>query len=70
VGNVRLALVAPSGHVYNLVDDDVFLDGSSFDKTYSVDTSSEAANGTWLLRVYVLDYYTDGGFLDRWQLAF
>ncbi|MFJ7334316.1 S8 family peptidase [Streptomyces sp. NPDC101116] len=68
-GDLVLSLVAPDGSVYPLED---FADGDSADdvvKTYTVDASSEAASGTWKLRVR--DIATqDTGRIDAWNLTF
>jgi subtilisin family serine protease len=68
-GDLVLSLVAPDGSVYSLED---FADGDSGDdvvKTYTVDASSEAASGTWKLRVR--DIATqDTGRIDAWNLTF
>jgi serine protease len=37
--------------------------------TYTVNASSEVANGTWQLQVRDL-YSADVGYIDSWKLAF
>ncbi|MFJ3230736.1 S8 family peptidase [Streptomyces sp. NPDC086787] len=68
-GDLVLSLVAPDGTVYTLED---FADNDGTDnvaKTYTVDASSETANGTWKLRVR--DGATqDTGKIDAWNLTF
>ncbi|RST13820.1 peptidase S8 [Streptomyces sp. WAC05374] len=68
-GDLVLSLVAPDGTVYPLED---FADNDGTDnvsKTYTVDASAEAANGTWKLRVR--DGATqDTGRIDGWNLTF
>lgn len=68
VGDLRVDLVAPDGSVYNLRNRS---GGSAndIDATYSVNASSESADGTWKLRVN--DNYTfDTGKIDLWSLQF
>ncbi|MER5883234.1 S8 family serine peptidase [Streptomyces sp. NPDC001941] len=68
-GDLVVSLVAPDGTVYLLED---FANSDSADdvaKTYTVNASSEAANGTWKLRVQ--DVATqDTGKIDAWNLTF
>ncbi|MFC8917658.1 S8 family serine peptidase [Streptomyces sp. NPDC057116] len=68
-GDLVVSLVAPDGTVYPLED---FADNDGTDnvsKTYTVDASAEAANGTWKLRVR--DGATqDTGRIDGWNLTF
>ncbi|MER8044427.1 S8 family serine peptidase [Streptomyces sp. NPDC094032] len=68
-GDLVLTLVAPDGTVYPLED---FANSDSADdvlKTYTVNASSEVANGTWKLRVQ--DIATqDTGRVDAWNLTF
>ncbi|MEV7282219.1 S8 family serine peptidase [Streptomyces sp. NPDC093111] len=68
-GDLVLTLVAPDGTVYPLED---FSNSDSADdvlKTYTVNASSEVANGTWKLRVQ--DIATqDTGRVDAWNLTF
>ncbi|MEU8763691.1 S8 family serine peptidase [Streptomyces sp. NPDC048659] len=68
-GDLVLTLVAPDGTVYPLED---FANSDSADdvlKTYTVNASSEVANGTWKLRVQ--DIATqDTGRIDAWNLTF
>ncbi|MFF8288587.1 S8 family serine peptidase [Streptomyces sp. NPDC016309] len=68
-GDLVLSLVAPDGTVYPLED---FADNDGTDdvaKTYTVNASAEAANGTWKLRVR--DIATqDTGTIDAWNLTF
>lgn len=68
VGDLRVDLVAPDGSVYNLRNRS---GGSAndIDATYSVDASSEVANGVWKLRVND-NYNYDTGKIDLWSLQF
>ncbi|MFG3410055.1 S8 family serine peptidase [Streptomyces sp. NPDC048142] len=69
IGDLKIDLVAPDGSVYNLKA--YGSGGSSNDvvTTYTVDASSETANGTWKLRVS--DNWTyDTGKINGWALQF
>ena len=68
VGDLRVDLVAPDGSLYNLRNRS---GGSAndIDATYSVNASSETANGTWKLRVNDA-YSQDTGKIDLWSLQF
>ncbi|MFG3247223.1 M4 family metallopeptidase [Streptomyces sp. NPDC048187] len=67
-GDLRIDLVAPDGSTYRLKNsgndsaDDVH-------ETYTVNASSETANGTWKLRVQDLGP-ADTGYIDAWRLTF
>jgi len=67
-GDLKVDLVAPDGSLYNIHN----RTGGSADNltgTYTINASSEVANGTWNLRVY--DGATgDTGTLDKWNLQF
>ncbi|MFG3497720.1 S8 family serine peptidase [Streptomyces sp. NPDC047928] len=68
-GDLVISLVAPDGTVYLLED---LPNGDSADnvaKTYTVDASSETANGTWKLRVRDIAAQ-DTGRIDAWNLTF
>ena len=68
IGDLQVSLVAPDGSTYPLK-------ASSSDSadnlvtTYSVNASSEVANGTWKLRVQDVAA-ADTGRLNNWQLTF
>ncbi|MDN3293342.1 S8 family serine peptidase [Streptomyces ficellus] len=67
-GDLVVSLVAPDGTVYLLED---FADNDGTDnvtKTYPVDASAEAANGTWKLRVRDTASQ-DTGRIDAWNLT-
>jgi subtilisin family serine protease len=68
-GDLVVSLVAPDGTVY-LLEDFANNDGTdNVAKTYTVNASAEAANGTWKLRVR--DIATqDTGRIDAWNLTF
>ncbi|MFF0788818.1 M4 family metallopeptidase [Streptomyces spiralis] len=67
-GDLQIDLVAPDGSTYRLKN-------SGYDPTpdvhatYTVNASSETANGTWKLRVRDLGYQ-DTGYIDDWKLTF
>ncbi|WP_244244182.1 proprotein convertase P-domain-containing protein [Marilutibacter alkalisoli] len=68
IGDLKVDLVAPDGSVYNLHN----RSGGSADniiKSYTVNLSSEALNGTWKLRVN--DNATqDTGYINSWTVTF
>lgn len=69
IGDLRIDLIAPDGSVYNLK---AYGAGGSSDNvitTYTVNASSEVANGTWKLRVSDNAAY-DVGKIDVWALQF
>ncbi|MCQ1577760.1 S8 family peptidase [Streptomyces parvus] len=69
IGDLRIDLVAPDGSVYNLK---AYGSGGSSDNvvtTYTVNASSETANGTWKLRVSDNARY-DTGRINSWALQF
>ncbi|MGW4028124.1 S8 family peptidase [Streptomyces sp. NPDC004838] len=69
IGDLRIDLVAPDGTVYNLK---AYGTGGSADNvitTYTVNASSETANGTWKLRVGD-NAARDVGKIDSWALQF
>ncbi|MEU3912910.1 S8 family serine peptidase [Streptomyces sp. NPDC029721] len=68
IGDLKVDLVAPDGTVYTLHN----RAGGSTDninQTYTVDASSEVANGTWKLRVND-NAGGDTGRIDSWSLTF
>ncbi|OKI07100.1 peptidase S8 [Streptomyces sp. CB02056] len=68
-GDLVISLVAPDGTVYLLED---FPNSDSTDnvaKTYTVNASASAANGTWKLRVKD-GASGDTGTIDAWNLTF
>jgi hypothetical protein len=68
IGDLKVDLVAPDGSVYVLHN----RSGGSADNintTYTVNASSEVANGTWKLRVND-NASQDTGFIDSWSLTF
>ncbi|MEU7554301.1 S8 family peptidase [Streptomyces sp. NPDC044571] len=68
IGDLKVDLVAPDGTLYNLHN----RSGGSADnlvKTYTVNASSEVANGVWKLRVND-NANLDTGKIDSWALQF
>ncbi len=68
IGDLIVDLLAPDGSVYNLHN----RSGGGTDNintTYTVNASSEAANGTWKLRVRDRAR-RDTGYIDAWSLQF
>lgn len=68
-GDLVLDLVAPDGSTYRLKDSDSSDSSDNVITTYSVNASSEVANGTWQLRVQDV-FGGDTGFIDAWKLTF
>ncbi|MFI8103609.1 M4 family metallopeptidase [Streptomyces sp. NPDC086023] len=68
VGDLKVDLVAPDGSVYNLRN----RTGGSADnivQSFTVNASSEVAQGTWKLRVADLASL-DTGYINSWKLTF
>ncbi|GHB48810.1 peptidase M4 [Streptomyces cirratus] len=68
VGDLRVDLVAPDGSVYNLRN----RTGGSADnivQSFTVNASSEVAQGVWKLRVADLAA-ADTGYINSWKLTF
>ncbi|MET9721169.1 S8 family peptidase [Streptomyces zaomyceticus] len=69
IGDLQVQLIAPDGSAYTLKG---FGTGGSTDNintTYTVNASSEVANGTWKLRV-TDNASIDTGKIDSWALQF
>ncbi|MGH3738771.1 MAG: proprotein convertase P-domain-containing protein [Micromonosporaceae bacterium] len=67
IGDLVVALVAPDGTVYTL-HNRAGGSADNIDKTYTVNLSGEARNGTWTLRVTDAASQ-DTGTLDTWTLT-
>ncbi|WP_217246859.1 M4 family metallopeptidase [Streptomyces sp. AC602_WCS936] len=67
-GDLRIDLVAPDGTTY-LLKRSGYDPAEDVHETYTVDASSEAANGTWKLRVQDQGRQ-DTGYIDSWRLTF
>jgi serine protease len=68
-GDLVIDLVAPDGSTYNLKTSNGSDSADNVNETYTVDASSESANGTWRLRVEDV-FNGDTGFIDAWSLQF
>ncbi|UYQ64186.1 S8 family peptidase [Streptomyces peucetius] len=69
IGDLRVQLVAPDGTVYTLKSYGTGGSADNINTTYSVNASSETANGTWKLRVSDNAWW-DTGKIDSWALQF
>ncbi|MFK4147222.1 M4 family metallopeptidase [Streptomyces sp. NPDC004065] len=68
-GDLVVDLIGPSGTAYRLKNSSGSDSADDVHATYTVNASSETANGTWKLRVQ--DVYTyDTGYIDGWKLTF
>lgn len=68
-GDVIIDLIAPDGTSYRLKDLDGWDSADNILATYTLNASSEVANGTWKLKL--TDWYGgDSGYLDAWSLQF
>ncbi|MBD8524257.1 S8 family serine peptidase [Pseudomarimonas arenosa] len=68
IGDLIVDLVAPDGSVYNL-HNRTGAGADNIQQTYTVNASSEAANGTWRLRVRDRAR-RDTGYIDSWSMQF
>ncbi|WUD72185.1 M4 family metallopeptidase [Streptomyces sp. NBC_00510] len=68
-GDVAIDLVAPDGTLYRLKKSDGFDSAANVIATYTVNASSETANGTWKLKVQDA-YRQDSGYINSWKLTF
>ncbi|WP_418961552.1 S8 family peptidase [Streptomyces tritici] len=68
-GDLVIDLVAPDGTVRNLKASSSSDGADNVLTTYTVDASSEVANGTWKLQVRDV-YSGDTGYIDSWSLTF
>ncbi|WP_409469899.1 S8 family peptidase [Streptomyces sp. HC307] len=69
IGDLQVQLIAPDGTAYTLKGYGTGGSADNIDTTYSVNASSEAANGTWKLRVSD-NANIDTGRIDAWALQF
>jgi secreted trypsin-like serine protease len=67
-GDLQIDLIAPDGTAYRLKSASSSDSADNVNATYSVNASSETANGTWNLRVRDM-YSADTGTLDSWKLS-
>jgi len=68
-GDVVVDLLAPDGTAYRLKNSSSSDSADNIITTYTVNASSEVANGTWRLQARDV-YSTDTGFIDSWRLTF
>ncbi|WP_405938926.1 M4 family metallopeptidase [Streptomyces sp. NBC_00726] len=68
-GDLVIDLVAPDGTAYRLKNASYYDSASNVKTTYTVNASSENANGTWKLRVQDVYYYY-GGTINSFKLTF
>jgi len=68
-GDLVISLVAPDGTVYALKASSTSDSADNVSATYTVDASSETANGTWKLRVQDVAA-SDTGTINSWKLTF
>ncbi|MCX4698154.1 S8 family peptidase [Streptomyces sp. NBC_01373] len=69
IGDLQVQLVAPDGTAYTLKAYGAGGSSDNINTTYSVNASSEVANGTWRLRVSD-NAAQDVGRIDAWALQF
>ncbi|WP_406053729.1 S8 family peptidase [Streptomyces sp. NBC_01077] len=69
IGDLQIDLVAPDGSVYTLKKAGAGGSADNVLASYLVNASSEAANGTWKLRVRDSAMF-DRGKIDSWSLRF
>ncbi|MGQ0837984.1 M28 family metallopeptidase [Actinokineospora sp.] len=68
-GDLQIDLVAPDGSLYRLKNSSGSDSADNVSATYTVNASSEAANGTWKLRVRDVASQ-DTGTINSWSLQF
>ncbi|MFC8273366.1 S8 family serine peptidase [Streptomyces sp. NPDC057271] len=69
IGDLQVQLIAPDGTAYTLKGFGTGGSSDNINTTYTVNASSETANGTWKLRVSD-NYSWDTGRIDSWALQF
>jgi choice-of-anchor B domain-containing protein len=68
-GDLVIDLVAPDGTAYRLKNSSSSDSADNVVTTYTVNASSEVANGTWKLQVRDV-YRSDTGYINSWSLQF
>ncbi|MEV6523220.1 S8 family serine peptidase [Longispora sp. NPDC051575] len=68
-GDLVIDLVAPDGSTYRLKNSSTSDSAANVVATYTVNASSEVANGTWKLKVQDT-YSSDTGYINSWNLTF
>ncbi|WP_055599815.1 S8 family peptidase [Streptomyces aureus] len=69
IGDLQVQLIAPDGSAYTLKGFGTGGSSDNINTTYTVNASSEVANGTWKLRV-TDNASIDTGRIDSWGLQF
>ncbi|MGW5635099.1 M4 family metallopeptidase [Streptomyces sp. NPDC003832] len=69
IGDLQVQLVAPDGTAYTLKAYGTGGSSDNISTTYTVNASSEVANGTWQLRVQD-NAAIDTGYINSWKLTF
>ena len=69
IGDLQVQLIAPDGSAYTLKGFGTGGSADNINTTYTVNASSEVANGTWKLRV-TDNANADTGKIDSWALQF
>jgi len=69
VGDLQVQLLAPDGTAYTLKAYGTGGSSDNLNTTYTVNASSEVANGTWTLRVQD-NAAQDTGYINSWKLTF
>jgi subtilisin family serine protease len=67
-GDLVIDLIAPDGTAYRLKNSSGSDGANNVDATYTVNASSEGANGAWQLRVRDV-FRIDSGFINSWTLT-
>ncbi|WP_369800670.1 proprotein convertase P-domain-containing protein [Alloactinosynnema sp. L-07] len=68
-GDVVIDLIAPDGSAYRLKNSSSNDSADNVIATYTVNASTEVANGTWKLKVQDVARY-DTGYIDSFKLTF
>jgi Zn-dependent metalloprotease len=69
IGDLQVQLVAPDGTAYTLKGYGTGGSADNINTTYTVNASSEIANGVWQLRVQD-NAAVDTGYINSWKLTF
>ncbi|MEU3554234.1 S8 family peptidase [Streptomyces fragilis] len=69
IGDLQVQLIAPDGSAYTLKAYGTGTSTDNINTTYTVNASSEVANGTWKLRVSD-NAAGDTGYINSWGLTF
>ncbi|MEV4790443.1 M4 family metallopeptidase [Streptomyces tuirus] len=69
IGDLKVELVAPDGTAYTLKGYGTGGSADNINTTYTVNASSEVANGVWKLRVQD-NAAIDTGYINSWKLTF